>query len=135
MDNPQEWSLVTADAREAGRARRAVRAFLSREAAADSDLEAVEIIVGELVANVIRYAPGAVGIHVAWENEGAVLIVADRGPGMPAVRVVPDPNGTSGRGLCLIQALARDVQIDAVPGHGTRVMVHLPVRRLAADRQ
>lgn len=134
MDNPQEWSLVTADAREATRARHSVRAFLAPEAAPDSDLEAVEIIVGELVANVIRYAPGAVGIHVEWQDEGAVLIVADRGPGIPAVRSLPDPVAASGRGLYLIQALAREVEIDAVPGQGTRVKVHLPVRRVATDR-
>jgi anti-sigma regulatory factor (Ser/Thr protein kinase) len=131
MHSPQEWSLVTADAREAMRARHAIRAFLTREAAADSDLEAVEIIVGELVANVIHYAPGAVGIHVAWEDEGAVLIVADRGPGIPAVRRLPDPIAASGRGLYLIQALARQVEIDAVPGNGTRIKVRLPVRRAA----
>jgi anti-sigma regulatory factor (Ser/Thr protein kinase) len=129
MDNPHEWSLVTADAREAMRARHAIRAFLAHQAAPDSDLEAVEIIVGELVTNVIRYAPGAVGIHVAWEDEGAVLIVGDRGPGIPAVRSLPDPTASSGRGLYLIQALARQVEIDAVPGNGTRIKVHLPVRR------
>lgn len=129
MDTLQEWSLVAADAHEATRARRAIRAFLARQACPDSDLEAVEIIVGELVANVIRYAPGAIGIHVAWEDEGAVLIVADRGPGIPPIRCLPEPASSSGRGLFLIQALAREVEFDTVPGNGTRIKVHLPVRR------
>ena len=125
-----EWSLVTADAREATRARIAIRQFLALEADdARSDLDAAELIVGELVANVIRHAPGAIGINVCWKGHEAVLVVSDRGPGVPVVRCAPDEHATSGRGLFLIQALARDVQIDAVPGHGSRVVVHLPVHR------
>jgi signal transduction histidine kinase len=123
------WSLVTADARETVRSRQAIRRFLAIQADGRSDLDAAELIVGELVANVIRYAPGAVGIHVSWEGDEAVLVVADRGPGIPPLRVVPDTTACSGRGLWLIQALARGVEIDAVPGHGTRVVVHLPVHR------
>ncbi len=125
-----EWSLVTADAREATRARIAVRQFLALEAEDErSDLDAAELIVGELVANVIRHAPGAIGINVSWRGHDAVLIVSDRGPGVPAVRCAPDGQATSGRGLFLIQALAHEVTIDAVPGHGSRVVVHLPVYR------
>lgn len=123
------WSLVTADARETVHSRRAIRSFLALEADDRSDLDAAELIVGELIANVIRYAPGAVGVHVSWEGDEAILIVADRGPGIPPLRVVPDPIASSGRGLWLIHALARTVEIDAVPGHGTRVVVHLPVYR------
>ena len=125
-----EWSLVTADAREATRARIAIRAFLVQQAdAGKSDLDAAELIVGELVANVIRHAPGAIGIYVSWKGHEAVLVVTDRGPGVPAVRCVPARDAMSGRGLFLIQALARIVEIDAVPGHGSRVIVHLPVYR------
>ena len=127
-----EWSLVTADAREATRARTSIRRFLALHADAGSDLDAAELIVGELVANVIRHAPGAVGIHVSWDDDEAVLVVSDRGPGVPKVRCVPDEQATSGRGLFLIQALAHAVEIDAVPGHGSRVIVHLPVHRAAS---
>ena len=125
-----EWSLVTADAREATRARIAVRQFLALQAdEEESDLDAAELIVGELVANVIRHAPGAIGINVSWKGHEAILIVSDRGPGVPVVRCVPAGDATCGRGLFLIQALAREVKIDAVPGHGSRVVVHLPVHR------
>jgi anti-sigma regulatory factor (Ser/Thr protein kinase) len=123
-----EWSLVTTDAREAAAARTAIRQFLALEADdSRSDLDAAELIVGELVANVIRHAPGVVGINVIWKGDGAVLTVTDRGPGVPAVRCAPDGQATSGRGLFLIQALAREVTIDAAPGRGSRVVVHLPV--------
>ena len=121
--------MVTDDARETVDSRRAIRRFLALAADDRSDLDAAELIVGELVANVVRYAPGAVGIHVSWEGDEAILVVADLGPGIPPLRVVPDPIASSGRGLWLIQALARGVEIDAVPGRGTRVVVHLPVYR------
>jgi signal transduction histidine kinase len=121
--------LVTADARETVGARRAIRQFLAVQADGRSDLDAAELIVGELLANVLRYAPGSVGIHVSWDGEDAVVAVSDRGPGIPPMRAVPDPTACSGRGLWLIRALARNVEIDAVPGHGTRVVVHLPVYR------
>jgi anti-sigma regulatory factor (Ser/Thr protein kinase) len=125
-----EWSLVTADAREAIRARCDIRQFLTLEAdAGRSDMDATELIVGELVANVIRHAPGVIGIHVSWLGHEAILIVTDRGAGVPFVRCVPDERATSGRGLFLIQALARTVEIEAVPGRGSRVIVHLPVYR------
>jgi anti-sigma regulatory factor (Ser/Thr protein kinase) len=126
---PAEWSMVAADAREALRARVSVRQFLTDQADESSDLDAVETIVGELVANVIRHAPGAVGIHVAWEGRTAKLVISDRGPGIPIVRSVPDAAATCGRGLLLIQALALRLQIDSVPGFGARVLVELPVRR------
>jgi two-component system OmpR family sensor kinase len=94
-----------------------------------SDLDAVESIVGELVANAIRHAPGPIGIHVNWDGDGAVLVVVDRGPGMPALRAVPELTGTSGRGLSIIHALACGVEIETIAGHGTRVIVRLPVYR------
>jgi anti-sigma regulatory factor (Ser/Thr protein kinase) len=126
-----DWSLVRSDAVEALGAREAISDFLSELADATSDLEAVEVIVGELVANVIRHAPGPIGIYVAWEDEGATLIVADRGRGIPTLRSVPSDTSEAGRGLFLVEALARNVSISASPGQGSRVIVDLPVRRRA----
>ena len=124
-----DWSMVAADAQEALRARRAIRRFLAAQADTDSDLDGVETIVGELIANVVRHAPGAVGIHVSWDGDRATLVVADRGPGIPNARAVPSPDATSGRGLLIVQAIAPRVDIDAVAGYGSRVTVVLPVRR------
>jgi anti-sigma regulatory factor (Ser/Thr protein kinase) len=127
-----EWSLVRSDALDALHARDAVRTFLGEQADPASDLDAVEMIVGELVANVIRHAPGPIGIHVAWEDDKATLIVADRGHGIPALRSVPSGTSERGRGLFLVEALARNVSISASPGNGSRVIVELPVRRRAS---
>jgi anti-sigma regulatory factor (Ser/Thr protein kinase) len=130
MRGAAEWSMVKADAREATRARADIRSFLSAEADDEgSDLDAVEMIVGELVANVIRHAAGPIGIHVAWEGDAAVAIFADRGPGIPAVRCVPAADATSGRGLMIVQALAKKVEIASSAANGSRVIVQLPVVR------
>ena len=126
-----EWSLVTTDGRKAAQARKHVRRFIAAQADASSDLDAVEIIAGELIANVILHAGGAIGIHAYWEGHRGMLIVADRGPGIPPIRSVPDLDATSGRGLLLIQALAKRMEIDAAPGSGSRILVELPVRRAA----
>lgn len=128
-----EWSLVRSDAVEALSARNAVTDFLRVEAdASSSDLEAVAMIVGELVANVIRHAPGPIGIYVAWDDDGATLIVADRGRGIRPLRCVPSVTSERGRGLFLVEALSRSVSITTSPGNGSRVIVELPVRRRRA---
>jgi anti-sigma regulatory factor (Ser/Thr protein kinase) len=128
------WSMVKADAREALTARHAVREFLEVQADGSSDLDAVETIVGELVANVIRHADGPIGIHVSWEGDSAVAIVADRGPGIPVLRPVPGRDDTCGRGLMIVQALAKRVEISARRGSGSRVVVELPVHRQPVAR-
>jgi anti-sigma regulatory factor (Ser/Thr protein kinase) len=128
MTTSGEWSMVKGDAREAMLARRDIRRFLELEADERSDLDAVEMIVGELVANVIRHAAGPIGIHVAWDGDHAVAIFADRGPGIPAVRGLPSSDATSGRGLMIVQALAKRVEI-AASTNGSRVVVQLPVQR------
>jgi anti-sigma regulatory factor (Ser/Thr protein kinase) len=135
VDVRSDWSLVRADANEAVRAREAIRVFLSEQADASSDLASAELIVGELVANVIRHAPGPIGIYVAWEDEAAMLIVADRGCGIPPLRSLPTERSEAGRGLLLVHALARKVAIDAVPGQGSRVIVELPVQRRSVMNQ
>ena len=58
-----------------------------------------------------------------------MAVVADRGPGIPCVRVVPDLHATSGRGLMIVNALAKRVEISARGGAGSRVIVDLPVHR------
>ena len=131
MTYAPEWSMVAPDAREALSARRAIRSFLAAQADEASDLDAVELIVGELVGNVVKHAPGAIGLHVSWCGAGATLIVADRGPGIPSLRCVPDAAATGGRGLFLVEALALRVRIENTPGAGARVVVDLPVRRHA----
>jgi anti-sigma regulatory factor (Ser/Thr protein kinase) len=126
------WSCVRSDAREALDARREVREFLAESATPGSDLDASELIVGELVSNVVRHASGPIGVTCTWNGGEAVLVVADRGPGIPTVRPVPDAAAEFGRGLLLVLALARAVTVERATPYGSRVVVTLPVERRAA---
>lgn len=126
------WSCVRSDARDATGARREVRAFLADLAdESSSDLDGTEVIVGELIANVIRHAPGPIGVYCSWHGERATLVVADRGPGIPSVRGVPDGGCEAGRGLLIVEALAVAFTVERATPFGSRVVVELPVRRIA----
>lgn len=100
-------------------------------------------VVGILVDNAIKYAPGS---HVVVTSERddrfGILTVADDGPGMPAElrgrafdrfargeerASVPG----SGLGLAIVKRIAvradGDVDLESAPGKGTKVRVRLPI--------
>ena len=80
MDETRNWSVVSDVLHDACAVRRAVRSFL--EASADparSDLDAAELIVGELVANVVVHGGPPFGVCVDWNDDVPMLYVSDRG--------------------------------------------------------
>ena len=102
--------------------------FLYTFAASTSDFAAAELIFGELIANVVRYAPGRVAIRVEWQDVSPVLSVQDQGKGFTPTFCLPeDPLAECGRGLFLVSTLGRGVEIDSRGGSGTTVSVKLPV--------
>jgi anti-sigma regulatory factor (Ser/Thr protein kinase) len=111
------------------RARRAFRDSLTAIAEPCSDVDAAELIYGELVANTVRYANGAVEVQLELvDSKPPVLVVRDHGPGLrshPWTR--RDPYAESGRGLGIVELLARDVAVDQAEGGGTVVRAVLPV--------
>ncbi|HTV93810.1 MAG TPA: SpoIIE family protein phosphatase [Verrucomicrobiae bacterium] len=129
----------TIDARSASAARRAKRAFLWRlgEFAPDgTDLSAPELIFGELVGNVARHTPGMAEITLEIDGDVALLHVCDDGP--PIVHAVsrPEDLDEGGRGLLLVESMARDLSIGRLP-NGNHVTVELPItlnRREAGPR-
>jgi len=119
--------------------RRAFRSCLSSIAEHDaSDIDAAELIYGELVANAMRHAKGAVEARLELENsDSAVLTVRDHGPGMHVYPWTPhrDPYAESGRGLAIVELLARETAVESAEDGGTIVRATLPVRpRDGADR-
>ena len=121
---------VEDDAERVLRHRRAFRECLASIAAPASDVDAAELIYGELVANTVRYANGAVEARIELEDsDPPVLVVRDHGPGM---RVRPrslrrDLFAESGRGLGIVELLAYDVAVRDADGGGTVVRATLPV--------
>lgn len=125
------WSFDAADALAAQTARAAFVAALAREAAPDADLASAELIFGELVGNVVRYAPGSIEIDLEWTAGEPILHVIDRGPGFDLDSSLPeDIMSERGRGLFIVAALGTDLRADTLAtGRGNHVRVRLPVHR------
>lgn len=125
------WSLEirsNTDGLNAGELRRRVMRTLRAKAAGEPlDFDAVEAILGELLANVFKYAPGAFELRLAGRPGGrTTLEVRDGGPAFafpPPLRSLSEPGG---HGLRLAAALARDFNVAHEAGAGNRVTVVLP---------
>ena len=65
-----EWQFRADDALDALRMRAVVRAFLVAEADESSDVDGAVLVFGELVANVVRHAPGAISVRIEWPAAG-----------------------------------------------------------------
>ena len=106
------------------------------------DREAVRALVRNLVDNAVRYTPrgGSVQVSSRGTADGALLEVADTGPGIPAAdrervfdrfyRRASGPEGGTGLGLAIVKAIverhgARVTMADAAGG-GLRVAVIFP---------
>ena len=112
------------------RQRRAFRECLSSIAEPSSDVDAAELIYGELVANTVRYANGAVEVQLELvDHMPPVLVVRDHGPGLRCHPWSPhrDPFAESGRGLGIVELLARDVAVQDAEDGGTVIRAVLPV--------
>lgn len=111
--------------------RSAVEAFFDEAADETSDVPGALLVFGELVANVVRHAPGAIAVRIDWPIDGPVTLhVADSGPGLtPASKQSDDPLRESGRGIEIVRALSRGVNIVRVPSGGTHVSAVLPLGR------
>jgi signal transduction histidine kinase len=129
------WAFDAENAQAAHDARTQFVAELRAHSEAGADVDAAELIFGELVGNVVRHAPGPIDVQVEWSGEYPVLHVTDRGKGFirnPALPV--DPLSESGRGLYIISLLGRNVRVERIPGYGSHVAVELPVRASAQHR-
>ncbi len=132
VDDSRYWSYVGDRADQTCRVRRDIREFLESDADGESsDLDAAELVVGELLANAVRHGAPPFGVCIDWHDDPPILCVVDRGGGMPPVYPAPDRESECGRGLLLVRALAGEVVVDssAADHTGTRVVVALPVHR------
>jgi anti-sigma regulatory factor (Ser/Thr protein kinase) len=112
------------------RQRRSFRECLTALSEPPSDVDAAELIYGELVANTVRHARGDVEARLEMhDGDAPVLVVRDHGPGLHVHPWSPhrDPYAESGRGLGLVELLARDVEVDSTRGGGTVIRATLPV--------
>jgi anti-sigma regulatory factor (Ser/Thr protein kinase) len=125
------WSFHSSDAYSAHTSRHELMSFIHRFITSEDELFRTELIIGEILANTVEHAPGLVNVEIDWSGIHPVLTVLDTGPGLLRFsRSLPEDSLTEdGRGLFLIETLARDVRVESAPGQGTKMMVTLSVRR------
>lgn len=137
MPEPVSWKLNAdrsgfrfgiADAALASNARLIFRSYLAVHATGDSDVDAAEMIFGELVANVARHAPGRIDVRLVWIDNRAVLEIRDQGSGFDFAVALPDGDAESTRGLYIVSVLGENLS-HTVDADGNRVFVELPVKR------
>ena len=132
VNDSRYWSYVGDCIEGTRRVRPDVRRFLEKQADAEhSDLDAAELVVGELVANAVRHGAPPFGVCIDWHDDPPMLCVVDRGRGMRPVYPAPDLTSENGRGLLIVRSLAGEIVVDSTSAErdGTRVVVALPVHR------
>ncbi len=106
------WTFDTSDGDTARDARHAFVASLRDRGVRSDELGTAELIFGELLGNVVRYAPGPIEIMFDWHEDAPVLHVLDRGPGFTlAARLPSDLLSERGRGLYIVWTLAEDFNV------------------------
>lgn len=84
----------------------------------------VRLIFTELVANVIRHAPGPIEISLDGAEDNLWLHVTDSGPPFEWRPLIPDISAERGRGLFLVLQCAQAVSLERTP-EGNVVHVQL----------
>ncbi len=122
------------DLQSASALRKEIGLLIQRFAQPGDDIAAAELIIGEVIGNVARHAPGPMCVDLDWRDAEPTLVVHDSGPGIDRdFSLQPPANKESGRGLNLIAALARRLSVERGEFGGTRVAATLPVTRSLSD--
>lgn len=121
------WQFQADDAKDARIARSKFVAHL-RELKLEPDfIDAAALVFGELVANVVRHAPGPIEVDLTLDREGLSLRVRDRGPSfLPGDFFLPgDVMSEGGRGLFLVRNYASLQSVEKRAGGGNEVCVRV----------
>ena len=123
------WEFEASDARAAYVMREEFSQRVSSLCnASEDDIQTCNLIFAELIGNAVRHAPGSLSISIETTGSDAILHVIDVGPGFDYEPALPaDLWSESGRGLFLVSALAKRVQVERIPGRGSHIAVTLPV--------
>jgi anti-sigma regulatory factor (Ser/Thr protein kinase) len=92
-------------------------------------VEAAALLTSELVTNAVLHAAGTINVDVDLDLTAVRVEVADSGEEQPARRDAA-PEDTSGRGLCLVEAMARAWGVEREREDGKVVWFELDVPAL-----
>jgi anti-sigma regulatory factor (Ser/Thr protein kinase) len=99
---PELRQAYPATANAPGFAREHLTAYLSGQHL-DTLIPTAALLVSELVTNSVLHGAGPIELCARWAGETLRVDVADRGPGLPALRPAGDLDG---RGLHIVEALS-----------------------------
>jgi anti-sigma regulatory factor (Ser/Thr protein kinase) len=133
------WGFVTSDAKAAHRTRGEFIKELKAAGAQSDDVFVAELVFGELLGNVVRYAPGPIEVFVDWNGPAPVLHVCDQGAGFFYSPHLPkDPFAENGRGLFIVASMTDEYNVTPMVGQGSHAraviritnqpLTHLPLR-------
>jgi anti-sigma regulatory factor (Ser/Thr protein kinase) len=126
------------DDRKLRKLRSAIGSHVADIARVEDDVHVVEQIMGELIGNVQRYAPGPFCAEAHWVDDSLQLAVHDPGPCFVpdgvSVTGPADWEAERGRGIAIIKALGGRVVTHREDDKGCRVEVTLAMeKRESAD--
>jgi phosphoserine phosphatase RsbU/P len=82
--------------------------------------ERAELVLGELIGNIARHAPGGLEVIVDLSAASPVLHVIDEGPGFERAPMLPrDLLSESGRGLYIVSELTDEFSVSRGPSGGS----------------
>ncbi len=105
------WSLARGDALSARASRVGLRKLIENADVA-AELDEVDVILGELASNVVRYGEDPMSI-VAYSHEGVLMICTfDRGRGYDLdEKLSAEPSDERGRGLRILRSLSNGLSV------------------------
>ncbi|GGO42546.1 hypothetical protein GCM10012287_03710 [Streptomyces daqingensis] len=83
-------------------------------------VDEANLVVSELVTNATRHGRGRCRLRLSSADGQVTVEVRDEGSRIPKARP-PAADGESGRGVALVQCLARQLKVSAAPGGGKTV--------------
>jgi anti-sigma regulatory factor (Ser/Thr protein kinase) len=123
------WTFQAADPRAASRVRAELVARLGAVGLHPVEALNAELVFGELVGNVVRYAPGTIEVMLDVSGQSPVLHVLDEGSGFEFRPRLPiDVMSERGRGLFLVTAFAEELSVERRRGGGSHARAVLSGR-------
>ncbi|MGH9090411.1 MAG: ATP-binding protein [Acidimicrobiales bacterium] len=114
---PRRAGIDLAAVPESVRAARAFMASMLDVWSCDDMDRVVELLTSEIVSNAVRHASGPIRVEAALGDDGSLRVAAtDDHPAAPALRDA-DPEAEGGRGIRLVQRLARRWGVETADGH------------------
>jgi anti-sigma regulatory factor (Ser/Thr protein kinase) len=116
----RRWNFTKVDSAGVQRLRREFRDALQARGANVERVEYAELVLGELVGNVARHAPGPLEVILDFSNRRPVLHVIDEGPGFERAPMLPlDLMSESGRGLYIVSQATMEFSVMRRRPHGS----------------